>query len=354
MSRGAVARSSGTPARSRLVDVAERSGVTKSIVSRLLNSDPSLKIRPETRRRILKAADDLGYKPHAGARALARWEARALALLIPDLTNPVYSQITRGAYRRARDLGYTLLLAEDDSGTGTDDDQVTAFADLVTAGRVDGLLVASARPGHPMVAGLESTSIPYVFINREVPGSSRNVGMDMPGASRQAVDYLYAHGHERIGLISGPADLEPAKVRERGFRDRASELGLSECPIVRGTFSEAGGARACTELLTNHPHVTALYASTLGQAIGAMSAARQLGLAIPEQVSIIAYDDLPLAEFLDPPLTTISMPLLELGAAGVDALIDQIAGNRPVDVTLDTAPAIIERASVATVGTARI
>lgn len=132
------------PARARLVDVAKRAGVTKSVVSRILNDDTTLRIRPETRERVLAVAAELGYRPNVTARALSVSRTRAFALLIPDLSNSVYAAVTRGAFRRARDHGYVLLIAEDAAG---DDD--AAYAELVTAGRVDGLLVASSRPEHP-------------------------------------------------------------------------------------------------------------------------------------------------------------------------------------------------------------
>ena len=225
--------------RVRLVDVALACGVTKSVASRALNGDPSLTIRPATRLRILAAARELGYRPHAGARALAGARTRALALLIPDLSNPVYSRIVRGAYRRARERGYVMLLVEDTPTDGADE----TFADLVEEGRVDGLLIASARPDHRLLASARLDRLPHVFVNREMPGSGRNVGMDLAEASATAVRHLYALGHTDIGLVSGPAELYPARVREQGFRDQMTGLGLDPDCCVSAPFSEEGGRR---------------------------------------------------------------------------------------------------------------
>ena len=334
-------RSTARSNRVRLVDVAARCGVTKSVASRVLNNDPTLNVRPETRRRIHAAALQLGYRAHAGARALAGAEAHALALLIPDLSNPVYSRIVRGAYRRARQHGYVMLLAEDTA----DDEADESFADLVEAGRVDGLLIASARPDHRLLSSARLAQIPHVFVNREVPGSGRNVGMDLCAASATAVRYLHDLGHRRIGMVSGPEKLQPAQARERGFTEQMSELGL-EARIARGAFSEAGGAAAATQLLSNHSALpTAVYCSTLGQAVGALHAVRNRGLRIPDDISMVAYDDLPLADYLDPPVTTVAMPLLDLGAAAVDAVLDQLHGAPPSSVAVDVVPAIIERRS---------
>lgn len=327
--------------RVRLVDVALRCGVTKSVVSRVLNDDPTLNVRPETRQRIHTAARELGYRAHAGARALAGAEARALALLIPDVANPVYSRIIRGAYRRAREHGYVVLLAEDPA----DDETEESFAELVEAGRVDGLLIASARPAHRLLSSTRLAGIPHVFVNREVPGSGRNISMDLPAASAAAVRHLHALGHRRIGLVSGPDDLEPAVARERGFVAQMAALGLAADRIARGPFSEEGGAAAAALLLRAEPLPSAVYCSTLGQALGALHAIRTRGLRIPDDVSVVSYDDLPLADYLDPPLTTVAMPLLELGAAAVDAVLAQLGGAPPADVAIPVAPVIVERRS---------
>ncbi|WP_219415591.1 LacI family DNA-binding transcriptional regulator [Pseudonocardia nigra] len=327
--------------RVRLIDVATHSGVTKSVASRVLNDDPTLNVRPETRQRIHAVAVELGYRAHAGARALAGAQARALALLIPDLSNPVYSRIIRGAYQQARRHGYVMLLAEDTA----DDEADESFADLVEAGRVDALLIASARPAHQLLSSARLARIPHVFVNREVPDSDRNVGMNVAAASARAVRYLHELGHRRIGLVSGPPELQPAQARERGFVEQMAELGLDQAGVARGPFSEEGGARAATELLARSPGPTAVYCSTLSQSIGALHAIRARGLRIPDDISVVSYDDLPLAGYLDPPLTTVAMPLLELGAAAVDAVLAQLRGEPPSDVAVPVEPRIVPRSS---------
>ncbi|GAA3639261.1 LacI family DNA-binding transcriptional regulator [Microbacterium awajiense] len=346
---GASAEETGSPVvrgRARLIDVAERSGVTKSIVSRIMNDDETLRIRPETRDRVKAVAEELGYRPHAGARALSVSRTGAFALLIPDLTNSVYAAIMRGAFRRARERGYFLLIAEDtpESPAGPDD-----YADLVVSGRVDGLLVASARPGSPLVERLmdDPGSIAHVYVNREVEGSGRNIGLDMYGASALAVDYLAGRGHADIGITAGPVDLHPARSRLAGFVDRMTEKGLDASRIEHGDFTERGGFDAATALLQAHPQLTAIYASTFGQAVGALKAARQHGLRVPEDLSVIGYDDLAVADYLDPPLTTVAMPLDALGVAAVDALVEQLATQTPTGVRVPDDCRIVERESVA-------
>lgn len=329
--------------RTRLVDVADLAGVTKSVASRVLNNDRTLSVRDETRTRVLESAQRLGYQPHAGARALAGARTRALALLIPDLTNPVYSRITRGAYRQARKRGYALLLAEDTADEGVNEE----FADLVASGRVDGLLIASARPGHPLLTALPRTDIPYLFVNRSVAGSGRNVTMDLEEASACALRHLGALGHRNIGHVSGPEALSPSRSRRAGLERAAREAGLPAPVVKPGEFSEQGGYEAATRLMRTHPEITAIYTSTLNQAIGALHALHQLGLQVPGQVSVISYDELPLAAYLEPPLTTVAMPLLELGIAAVEALCDQLQGAPARDIVIRSNPEVIVRGSTA-------
>jgi DNA-binding LacI/PurR family transcriptional regulator len=336
--------------RSRLIDVAELAGVTKSVASRVLNNDTTLSVRDETRLRVLESAKTLGYQPHAGARALAGSRTRALALLIPDLTNPVYSRITRGAYFQARTRGYALLLAEDTAEHGVDEQ----FADLVASGRVDGLLIASARPGHPLLNMLPRTEIPYLFINRSVDGSGRNITMNLEAANACAVSHLQELGHRHIGHVSGPESLSPAQSRRIGLIRAAREAGMPEPAVEPGEFSEKGGYDATLRLVHAHPEVTAVYTSTLNQAIGALHALRELGFSVPEQISVISYDDLPLADYLQPPLTTIAMPLVELGRTAVNALCDQLNGEPPSDLMIPSDPQVITRKSTAPAATGAV
>lgn len=336
------------PVRARLVDVAERAGVSKGTVSKVLNGRQDLSVRPETRKRVHEAAEELGYRPHSGARALASASTHALALLIPALDNPTYVTISRGAYQRARELGYLSLLAEDFDGQEADE----SFNDLVQEGRVDGLLIASARPGHPLLDALNRSPVPHVFLNRSVPGSGRNVTMDVARSSVTALDHLYGLGHRAVGHIAGPPGITPGEVRKEAFWRHADALGLAAAPVASGDFAEEGGGLAARELLRppdggERPPVTALYTSSLAQAIGAMAAIRDLGLRIPEDVSVIGNDDLPVAAHLHPPLTTVAMPLYELGTAAVDTLVATIRGAPVRDVVVPTEPRLVLRGSTA-------
>ena len=329
----------GSP-RKRLEDVAKSAGVSKSIASRVLNADPGLLVRPETRARVVEAAERLNYRPHAAARGLKRAETGALGFLVPPLTNPVYLRIIRGAFRRALERDFVVLLVED-----VDPVQAEEISSrLVQTGRIDGLVVASAQPGHPLVDTLRRRRIPHVFVNRGVPRSRRNVVIDEAGASTAALDHLVGLGHTRIGHVAGPQELDTARRRTAGFVKSTGARGLA-VEVEEADFGEAGGAEAARRLLERAPHLTALYTSTLSQAVGVYHAAWELGLEVPRDLSLVGYDDMPLAEYLRPPLTTVRTPLGELGAAAVDALVDQLLGGDPRNVVVDAGPEVVVRAS---------
>jgi DNA-binding LacI/PurR family transcriptional regulator len=323
--------------------VAAAAQTSKPIASRILNGDATLNVGVELRERVLAAARDLGYRPHAAARSLRRAASGAVGLLVPALGSPVYTQLMRGAFRRAVERGFTVVLAEDFE----EQEAGEIFARLVLEGRIDGLLVASTRPDHPLLAELEKCPLPHVFVNRGLPGSGRNVLMDDARAVELVLDHLVSAGHTRIVHLCGPSDLDPTRRRVAVFRALAAQYRLQRAEVVAGDFSERGGAEAAREALQRWPDVTALFADTVSQAIGVLSLAWERGLRVPDELSIVAQADTPLAEFMTPPLTAVRMPLAELGAASVDALIEQIQAGIVHDVFIETKPQLVARGSIA-------
>lgn len=325
--------------RARLADVAAAAGTSKPIASRVLNDDPTLTVG--LRQRVLVAARELGYRPHAAARGLRRAETGALGMLVPSLENPVYTQLMRGAFQRAEERGFTVLLAEDFE----EQEAGGIFARLVLEGRIDGLIVASTRPGHRLVELLAERPLPHVFVNRALPGSGRNVVMRDERGVDLALEHLVSLGHRCVGLIAGPLGLDPVARRLEAFRAAAARLGLGETPVEEASFDEVGGADALRRLLTAPRRPTAVCTGTVSQAIGAVNAAWQLGVAIPDELSLVAHADTRLAEFVVPPLTAVRMPLAELGEAGVDVLVEQIETGVRRDLVIPAIPKLIVRAS---------
>jgi DNA-binding LacI/PurR family transcriptional regulator len=326
----------------RLEDVAEAAGVHVSTVSRVLNGREVGSVRPETKLRIEEAATRLRYRPNSMARGLKLASAGALGLLVPSLRNPVYSAIIRGAFDRAWERKFVVLLAEDIGALSAQQ----AYERLVEEGRIDGLLIASARPDSPLLDRLVDDPIPCVFVNRRHLGSGRNAVMREEDAGRLAAQHLLGLGHIRLAHISGPMELDTARRRAEGFAEAVSAAG-HRCSMVAAPFDERGGMAAMQELLGRRTPPTGVFASNINQSVGAIAGARIAGRSIPGDVSLVGYDDDPLCECLEVPLTAIRMPLSELGRVAVDALIDQVKGAAPHDITVETAPELVVRGSTA-------
>jgi LacI family transcriptional regulator len=333
----------GRPA--RLADVADAAGVGTSIVSRVLNGDPSVSIRPQTRDRILAAARELSYRPNAFARGLKLARTMTIGLVIPNLAHPVNAEIIRGAERRAAAAGYVVLLADSEEFLQAGE----AFERMLRERRVDGLLIASASTHEGVVRELARESLPFVLVNRRVPRVGPSVTVDDARGMLIAVEHLTGLGHRRIAHIAGPRDADTARRRLAGFRSamRGARLRVPSSFLPEASYDEEGGFRAMESLLAQRPRPTAVVIWSLAAAVGALASARQQGLALPGELSVLGFHDAPIASYLDPPLTTVRMPLREMAERGVDCLLDMIDGKPAESVVVATAPVLVERASVA-------
>lgn len=330
-----------TQGRVSLQDVAAEASVTSSVVSRVLNGDATVRVRPETRERILEAAERLKYRPHPGARALARAQNFTVTLLLPDLTNPVYARIARGAMRVASREGYSVLISEDSGGAET-----VPYHQLVDPGRTDGLLIASYRPAHPLLDPAVIHGLPHVFVNRLHPGSGRNVTVDFEAAGRLALGELASAGHRHVAHIAGPAEMPNSALQAHAFVEAGLEAGVT-VELLHSPLSEDGGATATRTLVAMASPVTGIYVGNYFQALGVLDALEDAGWEVPSRVSVISFDDDRTARFLRPPLSTIAMAHDEQGEQAMEALLKQIRGDEPRDVLVATPPRYIDRGSVA-------
>jgi LacI family transcriptional regulator len=332
--------------RPTLADVAAAAGVTGSVVSRVLNDDPTLSARPETRERVLQAARKLGYSPNALARGLRQARTMTMGVVLPNLAYAVNAEIIRGAERRALAEGFVVLIADaaEFGPTGA------AYQKLVLERRVDGLIVASAIRGESGADYAQSLSLPVVYVNRRGQAGGVSVSVDDEQGVALAVDHLVEVGHVHLAQIGGPGDVDTARRRRRGFEARLREHGLVRRGgwILEAEMTEAGGFEAMQKLLGARRRPTAIVASSFAIAVGAMSAIVRAGLAIPGDMSVVGFHDAPIAEFLIPPLTTVRMPLAEMAEKAVIMLERLIAGERADDIVVSTPkPQLIKRASTA-------
>jgi LacI family transcriptional regulator len=324
-----------------LREVAAVAGVDPSAVSRIVNNDPRLSVSETTRKRVLAAVEELGYRPSFGARGLRTSKTSTIGFVLPNLSNPMYEPILKGVERAAEEHGYVIIL-----GTHVEGRSARTFARLLQEGRVDGLLVASSMLHDDFIREIvEHGPGPVIPVNRRVEGVVSSVVVDDEGASRKAVDYLCGLGHRTIGGIFGPAQFDTAIRRKKGFVDAIERADVRSVKVDCAEWSAKEGYAGALDILDKHPEVTAIYASTLLMGIGALRAAAEKGRPIPSSLSVIGLHDSSLAEYLTPPLTTLRLPMEELGIAAVNLLIDCTKGSlgRPIMIKGDGQ--VIERAS---------
>jgi LacI family transcriptional regulator len=330
---------------SNLAAVARAAGVDASTVSRVLRSDPAVRVRAETRQRILAAADELGYTPNLIARSLVTRKSMTLGLIIPSAANVVYEQIIRGAESAARAAGYVMVLSESTDFGAVD----SAYRELVLGGRVDGLLVASGTSHDSLPELLRKRAGSCLVLNRRIRGPIPSIIEDDEGGMALGVEKLISLGHTRVACLAGPADVDTATRRLSGFKTamRAAGLPVLDGYIQRAPFDEAGGFDAMHRLLQLPQRPTAVAVSSLVAATGALAACHAARVAVPGDVSVIAFHDATVAAYLTPSLSTIWMPLFELGEAATRELVDMINGRSIPQLRRlrNPPPRVIERAS---------
>ncbi|MCA1588178.1 MAG: LacI family transcriptional regulator [Chloroflexi bacterium] len=306
------------PDRATIADVAARAGVSTATVSRVLSGPGSA--RAPTRERVLAAARELDYRPSGIARALKRRETRTLGLLVTDLGNPFYPQVVRAVESAAHERGYGIVL-----GNGEDDPQrEMQHLDLLVERRVDGIIVASSRMTGRHAAFLNRSPVPIVLVNSTAAGSGLPaVATAHRRGTEMAATHLVELGHRRIAHIGAPSEHSAAAEREAGVRDAL--VGLPDPVVVQGDGHVEGGALAAESLLGSG--VTAIACYNDLTAIGALRTLRRAGSHVPQDVSVVGFDDIEMAAWTDPPLTTIRQPTGELGRWAVARLLSALDGT---------------------------
>jgi LacI family transcriptional regulator, repressor for deo operon, udp, cdd, tsx, nupC, and nupG len=331
-------------------DVAEELQMSTATVSRALRGLPG--VSETTRERVQQTARELGYVPSPSAAGLASGQTRTVAVVVPWVTRWFFACVVQGAEEVLADHGYDLLLY---NLGGNADARRRVFEGGRLAKRVDAVLVLSLQPTAAELTRLEALGCPVTFVGADVPGWA-TVRIDDEETARTATEHLIGLGHQRIAYVGGPGvlDFTAPTAREAGYRGSLAAAGLPLDPTleVDGAFTIAGGITAGTRLLDRPDRPTAIFAASDEMAIGVLRAARQLGLRVPEEVSVVGIDDHELASFFD--LTTVAQPVLEQGRLAarqaLDALVarDTEEGWRPAQVILPTR--LLERGSTAPPG----
>lgn len=320
--------------------IADAAGVHPSTVSRALDPNNSSKVKSETVRRVKRVAESLGYEPNPWARSLRTRKTMTLGLLLPRLTDTVLASMFEAAADRAREFGYQAMTVS----TREDPEEEGRLAELLLERRVDGLIFATCRLDDPLPRRIASRGTPFVLMNR-ASADFPVVRTDDELGGYLATRHLLGLGHRRIGVIAGRPDVSTAAYRLRGYRAALMEAGLKvdDDLVVPSEFAASGGVVAGGQLLSMRNRPTAILAVNDSTAVGAISVARDLGLRIPDDLSVVGYNDDQLASLLPVPLTSVKAPLEQMGRSAVDMLLDRIGGGDPASIVLP--PSLVARAS---------
>lgn len=315
-------------------EVALKAGVSVATVSRVINGTGP--VAAETRRRIQEAIDKLRYVPHGAARSLITNQTDTVGVLLPDLYGEFFSEVIRGIDLAARRNAYHVLV----SGFHSDRAEIEAVLRALR-GRVDGLIVLSPDVDAQTLQRNLPETLPVMLLNTPVDGSSfDSIQIDNYGGAYAMVRHLAGLGHRQIALIRGPKENVDAQERLRGYREALRSLGLEPSPVleIEGDFSEDSGYRAGRHFLKLKPRPTAVFAANDSMAIGCLFALREAGAQVPDDVALAGFDDIPIARYLTPSLSSVHVPIAELGMRAMDRLLQAVDSKNEHERRQETVP----------------
>jgi LacI family transcriptional regulator len=313
-----------------LEQVAKIAGVSHSTVSRVINDSPN--VRPQVRERVQQVIREYNYQPHHAARTLVTRRTNVIGLIIPEpisrlFIDPFFSQLLPGIAEVCNQRGYYLMLVLMTATTDRD----TLYRRLLHNGRLDGVIVASAVLNDPIMPRLQESKCPCVLVGHnpdypEIPW----VDVDNINGARTIVKYLISQGHRRIATITGPLGMIPGQDRLEGYRQALAQAGIaySDALVAQGDFTEDSGFYATQQVLPAEP--TAIFAASDLMAIGVLKALAQAGRRVPDDISVTGYDDAPVAKLVNPQLTTVKQPVVDLGRIAAESLIALLENPKAV------------------------
>lgn len=308
-------------------DVAKKAGVSVATVSRVLNGSPL--VTESVQHKVLHAVKELNYQPNRTAQRLRAGRSQVIGLIIYDIQNPFFTAVVRGIEDVAYRDGYSLILCNSDE----DPEKEKLYINVMRSEEVAGVILASASEAAPQVDDLITYNIPVVAVDRQIADKQIDsvLAANIEGA-REAVAYLIKLGHRHIGFVGLPLTHTPGKERYEGYSLalREHNLKLSTDLVCIADAKQQGGYEHTRDLLANQPHITALFVANNLMTLGALNAIRERGLKIPDEISVIGFDDMPWASLLQPPLTAVAQPTYELGQRAAELLLGRLKErNKP-------------------------
>lgn len=308
-----------------IAEIARRANVSTATVSRTINQ--SGPVKAATARKVWRVVSELNYYPNSHARALVSGRSRLLGLIVSDITNPFFSELIRSFDSMAGQQQYDVLITSTDYQTN----RMTATLRRMLERKVDGVALMTSEMDMGLIRELSKRGVPIVFMDVGQMGPRMShVLIDYGNGITQAVDHIVGLGHKNVAFISGPLDLHSARTRRQAFLDGMRRHGLMpDRKLIReGTHTADGGYREMAALLRQGRRPSAVVASNDWTAIGALHAIQAAGLRVPEDISLVGFDDIPLVSYTTPSLTTVRMSAADVGGTAFDALYRLIGGER--------------------------
>jgi len=317
-----------------LKDIAKETEFDVSTVSRVLNGYADKHgIKESTRRLIVQVANDLDYRPNKLARGLRLQETKTIGIILPDISNPFFATITRSTQETLNEYGYSLIV----NNSGGNVDSEKEYIDLMYSWDVDGLIIIPTGKDEHHIHQIYQKEKPFVFVDRYIDG------LDVPAVTLNnykgaldATNHLIEKGHRRIALVQGFQETSTNKERVEGYKDALSQNGIdfNEDLVVGNAFDKESGYRASHKLLDMDHHPTAILALSDMITIGVLRAINERSVSIPDDISIVSFDDIQFAPFMESPLTTVSQPTEEMGMKGAQLILSILNHKGEIDEEL--------------------
>jgi LacI family transcriptional regulator len=334
-------------------DVAEKAGVSITTVSHVVNE--TRYVSEDLRMRVFDAMKELNYRPNSLARSLRSGRTRTIGLVLPDISNLFFAEISRKIEDRGFDYGYSVILCNTDENP----DKEMLYVDVLMEKQVDGIIFISAGAENEDIFNLDNVDVPIVIADRDISSSNSDVVLvDNFKGGFDAANYLLSLGHHRIGCITGPSKVTPSAQRVEGYKKALMEadIQIDEKILYAGDFGFESGESAMWTMLNNPDLPSAVFVCNDMMAIGAIRAIQVTGRKIPEDISLIGFDNIPFAGTVYPSLTTIAQPIHEMADIAVDLLVERIKikhdqkhskSEKPIYKRVVLATKLIERESCA-------
>ncbi len=322
--------------RTTIRDVARKAGVSVATVSRVLNHFSS--VRQETRQRVSRAIEECHYIYNALAGGLSARRTATLGIIVPTITNPVFASVTKGIQDYAREKGYSILLGN----TDYNEENELRLIHLFQQKRVDGVILNGPWRNAPIIPLMKETRLPFVITWQTLRDKKVNcVAFDNFRSAYRMVEYLVALGHRRIAMIAGKFSVsERALMRWQGYRRSLAKnkIPLDPALVIEEGYAFSDGKRAMARLLSLPEKPTAVFCGNDILAVGAIACAKENGIRVPEDVSVVGFDDMEISAYYDPPLTTMAVPAYEMGQTAARILVEEIEGKgkKPRQILLQT------------------